>query len=120
MIEKMIVMAKANLRLGRNELAQSILEQALAIDASNAEGHFLRGQMYEAEHQLQPAITSYRRAVELSRDYADARMRLLCVLERHRRQRHGSASSTRAFLDSTMSTCSSSGSERRVTRPDDG
>ena len=75
-VPAMIVMAKANLRLGRNELAQSILEQALAIDASNAEGHFLRGQMYEAEHQLQPAITSYRRAVELSRDYADARMRL--------------------------------------------
>ena len=75
-VPAMIVMAKANLRLGRNELAQSILEQALAIDASNAEGHFLRGQMYESEHQLQPAITSYRRAVELSRDYADARMRL--------------------------------------------
>ena len=75
-VPAMIVMAKANLRLGRNELAQSILEQALAIDASNAEGHFLRGQMYEAEHQLQSAITSYRRAVELSRDYADARMRL--------------------------------------------
>lgn len=75
-VPAMIVMAKANLRLGRNELAQSILEQALAIDAANAEGHFLRGQMYEAEHQLQPAITSYRRAVELSRDYADARMRL--------------------------------------------
>ncbi len=75
-VPAMIVMAKANLRLGRNELAQSILEQALAIDATNAEGHFLRGQMYEAEHQLQPAITSYRRAIELSRDYADARMRL--------------------------------------------
>jgi tetratricopeptide (TPR) repeat protein len=75
-VPAMIVLAKANLRLGRNELAQSILEQAMSIDGANSEGHFLRGQMYEAERQLQPAIQEYRRAIEINGDYADARMRL--------------------------------------------
>jgi tetratricopeptide (TPR) repeat protein len=75
-VPAMIVLAKANLRMGRTELAQSILEQAMSIDGNNAEAHYLRGQMYETEHRLANAITEYRRAIELDGDYADARMRL--------------------------------------------
>ena len=69
-----------NLRLGRTELAESILDQALSIEASNAELHFLKGRMQQQAGQLGPALTSYRRAVELRPDYADARMALALQL----------------------------------------
>ncbi len=75
-VPAMIVLIKANTRLGRTELAQSILDQAIAIDGANAELHFLKGRMQQEQNQLGPALQSYRRAVELRPDFADARMAL--------------------------------------------
>ncbi|MDQ3037065.1 MAG: tetratricopeptide repeat protein, partial [Myxococcota bacterium] len=75
-VPAMIVLIKANLRLGRTELAESILDQAIAIDASNAELHYLKGRMQQEQSQLSQALQSYRRAVELRPDFADARMAL--------------------------------------------
>jgi tetratricopeptide (TPR) repeat protein len=79
-VPAMIVLIKANLRLSRTELAESILDQAIAIDANQAELHFLKGRMQQQANQLGPALQSYRRAVELRPDYADARMALALQL----------------------------------------
>jgi tetratricopeptide (TPR) repeat protein len=75
-VPAMIVLIKANIALHRTELASSILDQALAVDANNAELHFLRGRFQQDAGQLAVALTEYRRAVELRPDYADARMAL--------------------------------------------
>lgn len=79
-VPAMIVLIKANQRLGRTELADSILDQAIAIEANNAELHFLKGRQQQAAAQLGLALQSYRRAVELRPDYADARMALALQL----------------------------------------
>lgn len=79
-VPAMIVLIKANLRLGRTELAESILDQALSIDQNNAELHFLKGRRFQEQGQLGQALQSYRRAVELRPDYADARMALALQL----------------------------------------
>lgn len=75
-VPAMISLAKASLKRGREELAESILEQALKIDANHPELHFLQGEAHEREGQLGLALASYRRAVELRPDYAEARMKL--------------------------------------------
>jgi tetratricopeptide (TPR) repeat protein len=75
-VPAMIVLIKANISLGRTELAYSILDQAIAIDANNAELHYLNGVRLQENNQLAQALQEYRRAVELRPDYVDARMRL--------------------------------------------
>lgn len=75
-VPAMIVMIKANISLHRTELAASILDQAMAIDANNAELHYLHGVNLQDANQLGQALAEYRRAVELRPDYVDARMRL--------------------------------------------
>lgn len=75
-VPAMLSLAKANLRRGRKELAESVLEQAAAIDGDNAELHFLQGKMAHEKGRLSNALTSYRRAVELRPDYAEARVAL--------------------------------------------
>lgn len=75
-VPAMIVLVKAAHGMGRTELADSILEQAMAIDANNAELHYLNGVRLEGLSQLAQALTEYRRAVELRPDYVDARTRL--------------------------------------------
>jgi tetratricopeptide (TPR) repeat protein len=75
-VPAMVVLVKANLRLGRNELAESILTQAIEISGTLAELHFLRGRMYQQQNQLTPALESYRRAIELEPGYTEARMAL--------------------------------------------
>lgn len=74
------VLIAANLSLGRRELAISILDQALAIDANDAELHFFRARVRQEDGDLRDAIAEYRRAVELRPDYADARMALGILL----------------------------------------
>lgn len=74
------VLIAANFSLGRRELAISILDQALAIDANDAELHFFRARVREEDGDLRDAITEYRRAIELRADYADARMALGILL----------------------------------------
>src|SRR5262249_41955174 len=46
-VPAMIVLVKANLRLGRTELAESILDQAIETSDGIAELHYLRGRMYQ-------------------------------------------------------------------------
>ena len=76
-VPAMIAMIKASLRRGRNELAQSILTQALAVDDSNAELHYLKGRVFLAQDgRLGDAINEFRRAVQLRPDYLEARMAL--------------------------------------------
>ncbi len=75
-VPAMVVLVKANLRLGRNELAESILTQALEITGDMAELHFLRGRMYQQQNQLTSALESYRRAIQLEPGYTEARMAL--------------------------------------------
>lgn len=75
-VPAMLSLAKASLRRGRKELAESVIEQASAIDPNNAELHFLQGKMAQEKGRLSNALTSYRRAVELRPDYAEARMAL--------------------------------------------
>jgi tetratricopeptide (TPR) repeat protein len=72
----MLALVKANLRAGRVELADSILEQALAVDDKNAELHYLRGKRYLEDQRLAEALASFRKAVELDPDFAEARMEL--------------------------------------------
>ncbi len=75
-VPAMIVLVKANLRLGRNELAESILNQAIETNGNLAELHYLRGRLYQEQGNLGPALESYRRAIELEPGYAEARMAL--------------------------------------------
>lgn len=75
-VPAMIVLVKANLRLGRNELAESILNQAIETNGSLAELHYLRGRLYQEQGNLGPALESYRRAIELEPGYTEARMAL--------------------------------------------
>jgi tetratricopeptide (TPR) repeat protein len=75
-VPAMISLVRANLRAGRIELADSILEQAIAVDDKNAELHYLRGKRYLEEQRLAEALTEFRKAVELDPDYAEARMEL--------------------------------------------
>jgi tetratricopeptide (TPR) repeat protein len=74
------VLIAANLSLGRTELAQSILDQALAIDANDAELQYMRARTRQTAGDLRGAIEGYRRAIELRGDYADARMALGILL----------------------------------------
>lgn len=75
-VPAMVVLVKANLRLGRNELAESILNQAIETNGNLAELHYLRGRMHQEQGQLAPALESYRRAIELEPGYTEARMAL--------------------------------------------
>ena len=75
-VPAMVVLVKANLRLDRDELAESILNQAIETNDQNAELHYLRGQMHEEAGNLAPALESYRRAIQLEPGYTEARMAL--------------------------------------------
>jgi tetratricopeptide (TPR) repeat protein len=76
-VPAMIALVKASLKQGRQELAQRILDQALAVDQNNAELHYLKAKMLlDEEGRLRDAIVELRRAIELRPDYAEARMAL--------------------------------------------
>jgi tetratricopeptide (TPR) repeat protein len=75
-VPAMISLIRANLKSGKVELADSIVEQALAVDDKNAELHFIKGQRLVADQRLGDALTEFRKAVELDPDYAEARMEL--------------------------------------------
>jgi tetratricopeptide (TPR) repeat protein len=75
-VPAMLSLVRANLRAGKLELADSILEQALAVDGNNAELHYLRGKRFSDEKRLADALNEFRKATELDPDNADARMEL--------------------------------------------
>ncbi|MEY4581706.1 MAG: hypothetical protein RL701_6409 [Pseudomonadota bacterium] len=71
-----VALAKASLRRGRDELADSTLEQAREVDPNNSEVYFLQGKRSQAKGDLAAAVVAYRKAVELNADFAEARMAL--------------------------------------------
>ena len=75
-VPAMMSLVRANLKAGKVELADSILEQALAVDEKNAQLHFFKGQRLSDDSRLSEAIGEFKRAVELDPDYAEARMEL--------------------------------------------
>lgn len=76
-VPAMVAIVKASLSQGRNELAEAVIGQALAIDDENADLHFLKGRMLlEEDGRLREALTELRRAVELRPAFAAARTAL--------------------------------------------
>jgi len=75
-VPAMVALARASLKRGRNELAESILKQALVIDGDSPEIHFLQGLALRESGRLAPAMKEFRKAVELRPDYAEAHMAL--------------------------------------------
>ncbi len=76
-VPALTALIKASLKQGRQELAESILRQALAIEDNNAELHFIKGSMLRDEPgRFRDALTEFTRAVQLRPDYTEARMAL--------------------------------------------
>ena len=75
-VPAIVALAKASQHRGRDELADSMLEQAHDIDANYAEVSFLQGKRFQEKGELAQALTAYRKAIELNPDYAEARMAL--------------------------------------------
>ncbi len=75
-VPAMLSLVRANLKAGKVELADSILEQALQVNDKNAQLHFFKGKRLVDEQKLGDALTEFRRAVELDPDFAEARMEL--------------------------------------------
>ncbi|MFW5876191.1 MAG: tetratricopeptide repeat protein, partial [Myxococcota bacterium] len=76
-VPAMIALVKASTQQGREELAESVLDQALEITDDNAELHYLKGRMLLQESgRLREAMKHLKRAVELRPSYLEARMRL--------------------------------------------
>ncbi len=75
-VPAMLSLVKANQRAGKMELADSILDQALAVDTNVAELHYLKGKRLLEDQRLGEALAEFRKAVELDPDFAEARMEL--------------------------------------------
>jgi tetratricopeptide (TPR) repeat protein len=73
-VPAMIAIVKASLKQNRTELAEGIIDQALEVDANNAEIHYLRARMLLSQTgRLRDALSELRRAVELRPDFFEAR-----------------------------------------------
>lgn len=76
-VPALVALVRTSLAQGRQELAESILEQALRIDGNDAEAHFLKGTILRDQPgRLREALDEFRKAVDLRPDYVDARMAL--------------------------------------------
>lgn len=75
-VPAMLSLVRANIKAGKLELADSILEQALGVDEKNPQLHYFKGKRLAEENKLAEAIVEFRRAVELDPDFAEARMEL--------------------------------------------
>ena len=75
-VPAMLSLVRANLKAGKVELADSILEQALAVDDKNAQLHHLKGMRLLQDNKAGEALNELRRAIELDPDLAEARMEL--------------------------------------------
>lgn len=63
--------AMQDLRLGRTTSAIALYQQVLTLEPSEAGWHFALGGAYEAAGNHTRALESYRRALELGRDFAE-------------------------------------------------
>jgi superkiller protein 3 len=70
--QAMLMVGKANLRLGRNELALSVFEQVLAIDPNVAEVYFLRSFVSLEENQKAKAIDELKSTLERDPEHVEA------------------------------------------------
>ena len=76
-VPALVALVKVSRAQGRDELADSILAQALQVDSQVAELHFLEGERLKNEPgRLREAMAAYEKAVQLRPDYAEARMAL--------------------------------------------
>ncbi|MCU0674107.1 MAG: tetratricopeptide repeat protein [Myxococcota bacterium] len=76
-VPALLATVKTSLAQGRRELAESILTQALSIDADVAELHFIRGTLLrEDAARYREALEAFRNAVRLRPDYGEARLAL--------------------------------------------
>lgn len=75
-VPAMLSLVRANLKTGKVELADSIIEQAVQVDDKNAQLHYFKGKRLVEDQKLGEALNEYRRAVELDPDFAEARMEL--------------------------------------------
>ncbi len=76
-VPALTALVKASRAQGRDELADSILDQALQVDPHVAELHFLDGERLKTEPgRLREAMAAYERAVQLRPSYAEAQMAL--------------------------------------------
>ena len=70
--QAMLRIGKANLKLGRKELALAILEQVLRILPDESEAYFLRSSIRAADDQRSLAITDLKTAIEKRPNYVEA------------------------------------------------
>jgi tetratricopeptide (TPR) repeat protein len=79
--------ALATYRDGRPGMAIAVVRQALALDETLAEAHYLLGMSLAAEGQTDGAMTSLRRAVEISPAFSAAREELAVLFAARGRTR---------------------------------
>ncbi len=75
-VSAMISIIKSSLIRGRDELAESILTQAMAIDNKHPELYFIKGKLAQKNQRLAEAMKSFQQAVQLRPDYTEARIAL--------------------------------------------
>jgi tetratricopeptide (TPR) repeat protein len=95
--EAIALLAEARLTAGQVEAAQTLVEQALAIDGRCARALTVRGRSLEDQHQLDEAMTEYQAALEADPAYAPALSRRWRV--ELARDAHGDALATLERLD---------------------
>lgn len=71
-VSAMLVMAQANMQLGRHELAEAILQRVRELDPNLPEVYFKYAQIRAGRDEITEAITLYERAIELRPDYPEA------------------------------------------------
>lgn len=90
--------ARAHVKLGqamrtRGDLreAERLADIAIRLDPNNAEGLILRGVLYEQQHQEDPALRVYYRALHASPDRSDAALRIASLQLRRNASRQAGA-----------------------------
>ena len=75
-VDAMVVLASANYALKRNELAKSILGQAIELNPKRADLYNMVGSIELRLGDRPAAMVNYRKAIELRPDYSEARNNL--------------------------------------------
>lgn len=71
-VAAMLVMAQANMQLGRHELAEAILQRVRELNPNLSEVYFKYAQIRAGRDEITEAITLYERAIELRPNYPEA------------------------------------------------
>lgn len=75
-VPAMTALAKASIKRGRFELADAILEQAMAVEPNSWEVSLLQARRHVQEGRTAQAVTAYKHSVELRGSNAEARTEL--------------------------------------------